>query len=76
MAPLAATDAIIPVEPRYLETIGLMSALQKINSIREGWPHSNLSQRSTSTVEHLLADEVRWGTGPREASMRVRKNVG
>lgn len=42
MALLAATDAIIPVEPRYLETIGLMSALQKINAIREGWRHPNL----------------------------------
>lgn len=35
MALLAATDAIIPVEPRYLETVSLMSALQKINDIRE-----------------------------------------
>jgi chromosome partitioning protein len=42
MALLAATDALIPVEPRYLETVGLMSALQKINDIREGWRHPNL----------------------------------
>ena len=42
MALLAATDAIIPVEPRYLETVGLMSALQKINAIREGWRHPTL----------------------------------
>jgi chromosome partitioning protein len=42
MALLAATDALIPVEPRYLETVGLMSALQKINDIREGWRHPTL----------------------------------
>lgn len=42
MALLAATDASIPVEPRYLETVGLMSALQKINDIREGWRHQTL----------------------------------
>jgi chromosome partitioning protein len=39
---LAATDAIVPVEPRYLETIGLMSVIQKINDIRDGWRHPNL----------------------------------
>mgnify|MGYP001115174400 CR=1 FL=1 len=42
MALLAATHAIIPVEPRYLETIGLMSALTKIQDIREGWRHPEL----------------------------------
>ncbi|MCS7069955.1 MAG: ParA family protein [Anaerolinea sp.] len=42
MALLAATDAIIPVEPRYLETVGLTSVVQKINDIREGWRHPNL----------------------------------
>ena len=39
MALLAATDAIVPVEPRYLETVGLMSVIGKINDIREGWRH-------------------------------------
>jgi chromosome partitioning protein len=42
MGLLAATDAIIPVEPRYLETVGLLSVLNKINDIREGWRHPNL----------------------------------
>jgi chromosome partitioning protein len=42
MALLAATDAIVPVEPRYLETIGLMSVIEKLNEIREGWRHPNL----------------------------------
>jgi len=42
MGLIAATDAIIPVEPRYLETVGLMSVLGKINDIREGWRHPNL----------------------------------
>ena len=39
---LAATDAIVPVEPRYLETVGLTSVIQKINDIRDGWRHPNL----------------------------------
>ncbi len=42
MGLIAATDAIIPVEPRYLETVGLMSVMSKINDIREGWRHPNL----------------------------------
>lgn len=39
---IASTDAIVPVEPRYLETIGLMSVIGKINEIRQGWRHPNL----------------------------------
>ena len=42
MGLLAATDAIVPVEPRYLETVGLMSVIQKINDIRDGWRHPSL----------------------------------
>ena len=42
MGLIAATDAIVPVEPRYLETVGLMSVISKINEIREGWRHPNL----------------------------------
>src|SRR5215211_2588621 len=42
MGLVAATDAIVPVEPRYLETVGLMSVMSKINEIREGWRHPNL----------------------------------
>lgn len=42
MALVAATDAIIPVEPRYLETVGLLSVLSKINDIREGWRRPEL----------------------------------
>jgi chromosome partitioning protein len=42
MGLLAATDAIVPVEPRYLETIGLTSVIEKINDIRDGWRHPNL----------------------------------
>jgi chromosome partitioning protein len=42
MGLIAATDAIVPVEPRYLETVGLTSVIQKINDIREGWRHPNL----------------------------------
>jgi chromosome partitioning protein len=42
MGLLAATDAIVPVEPRYLETVGLMSVINKINEVRDGWRHPNL----------------------------------
>jgi chromosome partitioning protein len=42
MALVAATDAIIPVEPRYLETVGLLSVMSKINDIREGWRRPDL----------------------------------
>lgn len=45
MGLLAATDAIVPVEPRYLETVGLMSVINKINEVREGWRHPNLHIR-------------------------------
>jgi cellulose biosynthesis protein BcsQ len=39
MGLLAASDAIVRVEPRYLETVGLMSVNHKINDIRDGWQH-------------------------------------
>ena len=45
MGLLAATDAIVPVEPRYLETVGLISVINKINDIREGWRHPALHIR-------------------------------
>jgi chromosome partitioning protein len=45
MALVASTDAIIPVEPRYLETVGLLSVIAKINNIRDGWRIANLRVR-------------------------------
>jgi chromosome partitioning protein len=42
MALVAATDAIVPVEPRYLETVGLLSVMSKIHAIRDGWRVQNL----------------------------------
>ncbi|KAB2903007.1 MAG: ParA family protein [Anaerolineae bacterium] len=42
MGLLCGTDALIPVEPRYLETVGLQSVIDKINAIREGWRCPNL----------------------------------
>lgn len=42
MGLIAATDAIVPVEPRYLETVGLMNLIQKINDVRDGWRHPDL----------------------------------
>jgi chromosome partitioning protein len=65
MGLIAATDAIIPVEPRYLETVGLTSVIQKINDIREGWRHPNLRVSSLLVTKmdnrirghvHLLAE--------------------
>jgi len=45
MALIAATDAVVPVEPRYLETMGLLSVVNKIDDVKEGWqrPALNLS---------------------------------
>ncbi len=42
MALVASTDALVPVEPRYLETVGLLSVMSKINEVREGWRIPNL----------------------------------
>src|SRR5258708_39799902 len=42
MGLVAATDAIVPVELRYLETVGLLSVVNKVNEIREGWRHPDL----------------------------------
>lgn len=65
MGLIAATDAIVPVEPRYLETVGLMSVINKINEIREGWRHPNLRisgilvtkmNRRIRGHNHLLAE--------------------
>ena len=42
MGLLAATDALVPVEPRYLETVGLLSVIDKITAIRDGWRHPDL----------------------------------
>lgn len=45
MALVAATDVIMPVEPRYLETVGLLSVISKINDIQDGWRIVNLRVR-------------------------------
>jgi len=67
MALVAATDAIVPVEPRYLETVGLLSVIGKINDIRDGWRIPNLRvsgilvtklDRRVKGHTHLL-DEIR-----------------
>ena len=62
MGLIAATDAIVPIEPRYLETVGLMSVLGKINDIREGWRHPNLR------VSGILVTKV-------DARVRGHKNL-
>src|SRR5579859_4103588 len=46
MGLVAATDAVIPVEPRYLETMGLLSVVNKINDVKEGWQRPALNVTS------------------------------
>ena len=69
MGLLAATDAIVPVEPRYLETVGLLSVIGKINDIREGWRHPNL--RVSGILVTKLDKRVR---GHRQAIEEIRSH--
>jgi chromosome partitioning protein len=48
MALIAATDAVVPVEPRYLETMGLLAVVEKVEDVKEGWQRPNLN------VSHVL----------------------
>ena len=57
MALVASTDALIPVEPRYLETVGLLSVIGKINDIRDGWRVQNL--RVSGVVVTKMDNRVR-----------------
>ena len=67
MALITATDAIIPIEPRYLETVGLLSVITKINEIREGWRIPNLRVRGILVTKmdkrvkghHHLLNEIK-----------------
>jgi cellulose biosynthesis protein BcsQ len=43
MAILAGTDAIIPIEPRYLESIALNEAIREIIDIRDGWGYNHIN---------------------------------
>ncbi len=66
MTEIAATNAIIPVEPRYLETVGLLSVIGKINDIRDGWRFANLCVRGIVVTKmdnrvrghHYLLEEL------------------
>ena len=42
MAILAGTDAIIPIEPRYLEGLALNQAISEITDIRDGWKYNDI----------------------------------
>jgi chromosome partitioning protein len=42
MAILAGTEAIIPIEPRYLEGKSMNISIQEINHIRDGWGYNNI----------------------------------
>ncbi len=57
MSLVAATDALIPVEPRYLETVGLLSVIGKINDIRDGWRVQNL--RVSGVIVTKMDNRVR-----------------
>ena len=67
MALVAATDAIVPVEPRYLETVGLLSVISKINDVKDGWRIPNLHVSGILVTKmdrrvrghHHLLDELR-----------------
>jgi chromosome partitioning protein len=43
MAILAGTDAIIPIEPRYLESVALNEAIREIIDIRDGWGYNHIN---------------------------------
>ena len=42
MAVLAGTEAIIPIEPRYLEGMSLNEAMREIATIRDGWRFNDI----------------------------------
>lgn len=42
MAILAGTDAIIPIEPRYLENASINKAFHEITDIRDGWGYNDI----------------------------------
>jgi chromosome partitioning protein len=42
MAIIAGTDAIIPIEPRYLEGISINEAIREITDIRDGWGYNDI----------------------------------
>jgi chromosome partitioning protein len=70
MALIAATDAIVPVEPRYLETVGLLNVISKINAIREGW------RSATPRVSGILITKMdRRVRGHRHALEEIRANA-
>jgi cellulose biosynthesis protein BcsQ len=67
MALIAATDAIVPVEPRYLEKVGLLNVIGKINAIREGW--RSVKPRVTGILVTKMDKRVR---GHRHALEEIR----
>jgi chromosome partitioning protein len=73
MALLAASDAIIALEPRYLETVGLQSVIDKIHEIREGWRHPDL--RLSGIVVTKMDRRVK-GHMEMVESLRQHPNLG
>jgi cellulose biosynthesis protein BcsQ len=53
MAILAGTDAIIPIEPRYLESVALNEAIREIIDIRDGWGYNHIN------ISGILLDQSR-----------------
>ena len=62
MALIASTDAIVPVELCYLETVGLLSVIGKINEIRNGWRIQNLrvSGLVVTKMDKRVRGHRRW----------------
>lgn len=42
MALVAGTDVLIPLEAKFLETVGLQRIITKVNEVKEGWRVPNL----------------------------------
>jgi chromosome partitioning protein len=57
MALVASTDAVVPIEPRYLETVGLASVVNKINQLREDWrsPQLKVSGLVVTKMDNRIA---------------------
>lgn len=84
LAMVAATDIVIPVEMRFLETIGLQAIIEKIADIRQTWEISvNLAgvlpvkydQRVTLERENLQLYAEHAFYGPRLFETPIPSNV-
>jgi chromosome partitioning protein len=76
MALLSATDALIPVEPRYLETTGMLSAMNQIIEIRDGWERPNLRIKGiivTKMDKRIKGHFKHWGVCCMASSLPTKR---